>query len=728
MCAPTRRHISFLIALAVAAFASPIARAQQTVPLYADSIPDVGPWTNESFATNAPDGQVATNASGTTFMTADSLTAFSLDPGFTITRVWVDVLCRYDANTSGNAIRVRLQGSLDGIPGSSIPSATWSQAAGDTSLQWRMGGSNGVDITSLLSSWTQSAVRNIDVQVRRESGSTTLRVDAIKVTVRMETDFDGDGIPDAADPDNDNDGVLDGPDCAPFNASAWQSIAYADQDGDGWGTGGPVSVPCFGATPPAGYALSTGDNCPSTFNPDQSNSDLDPLGNACDNCPSIANATQSDFNGNGIGDACDDVDGDGVVDAMDNCRTTANPSQADQDGDGIGDACDACPTAAEPGDTDGDCVEDTDDNCPAVPNDQTDSDADGVGDACDLCPTIPFEETLDTDGDGVGNECDNCPGGRLDPFWPGFDLDSNPDQADSDGDGVGDVCDGCPGVPGGYRGEDRDEDGWPDVCDYCADLPGGYDASSCAAALASVMTYVGDGYFDFNGTGSMYIEISGEPQNVSVTSYISDYPVWGATVTGGSGQTGGGILSLQGGPAIFSSVIWADAAWSLDAGSLTATASSGLSISDFSGWTGEGDVNANWISRFSVAHPVFYDTVNPGGHTTLVPVNGSPLTSTEIGPGEYELIVSSSAGVQFAQPGSITETDYTWTLTLRLTEPCVGDINGDHRTDASDFVVLAGAFGSSVVRSTSGDLDADGDVDAADFVVLAGNFGCDSPP
>jgi len=720
MCVPCRRHIFFLIALAVAAFTSPIARAQQTVTLYADSIPDVGPWTNESYAINAPDGQVATNASGTTFMTADSLTAFTLTSGFTITRVWVDVLCRYDANTSGNAIRVRLQGSLDGIPGSSIPSPTWSQAAGDTSLQWRMGGSNGVDVTSLLTTWTQSAVRNIDVQVRRESGSTTLRVDAIKVTVRMETDFDQDGIPDAADPDDDNDGHADDVDCARLNASAWQSLAYPDQDGDGWGTGSAVSLPCFGATPPAGYALMPGDNCPNTSNPDQSNSDLDPLGNACDNCPTVTNASQNDWNGNGIGDSCDDADGDGVVDATDNCRSQENPSQADQDGDGIGDACDGCPAVAEPGDTDGDCVEDSIDNCPSVPNDQTDSDADGVGDACDLCPTVPFEEALDTDGDGVGNECDNCPGGRFDP-WGGFDLDTNPDQADSDDDGVGDACDGCPGVAGGYRGEDRDDDGWPDDCDACPDFPGGYDAFSCAAALASVMTYVGDGGIDFDGTGSMSVAISGMPQDGQVTANVVAAPFTGATVTGGNGQTGGGILSLQ--------VLSADAIWTLAAGVLTASASTSGGLAS-SGVTGTGEVNATWTSRFSVAHPIYYDSAISGnGAPTLEPLNGSPLSSTMIGPGEYELRLSASRNEAFdGVTTQVSSTDFTWTLTLRLTPPCIGDVNGDDRTDVADFVVLAGSFGRSVVRSTSGDLDADGDVDANDFVVLAGDFGCDSPP
>ncbi|MEA1868256.1 MAG: thrombospondin type 3 repeat-containing protein, partial [Thermodesulfobacteriota bacterium] len=40
----------------------------------------------------------------------------------------------------------------------------------------------------------------------------------------------------------------------------------------------------------------------------------------------------------------EDSDGDGVPDEMDNCPDTYNPDQSDSDGDGIGDACDNCST------------------------------------------------------------------------------------------------------------------------------------------------------------------------------------------------------------------------------------------------------------------------------------------------------------------------------------------------------------------------------------------------
>ena len=38
-----------------------------------------------------------------------------------------------------------------------------------------------------------------------------------------------------------------------------------------------------------------------------------------------------------------DSDGDGVHDGGDNCPTTYNPDQADSDGNGIGDACEPIP-------------------------------------------------------------------------------------------------------------------------------------------------------------------------------------------------------------------------------------------------------------------------------------------------------------------------------------------------------------------------------------------------
>jgi alpha-glucosidase len=59
--------------------------------------------------------------------------------------------------------------------------------------------------------------------------------------------------------------------------------------------------------------------------------------------------------------------------------------------------------------------------------------------------------------------------------------------------------------------------------------------------------------------------------------------------------------------------------------------------------------------------------------------------------------------------------------------PCAGDLNADGATNAADFTILAGTFGSSVPPSAPADLNADGVVNAADFVILAGDFGCPTP-
>jgi hypothetical protein len=135
----------------------------------------------------------------------------------------------------------------------------------------------------------------------------------------------------------------------------------------------------------------------------------------------------------------DDVDDDGLPASIDNCPSVWNPDQTDADGDGRGDACDNCPFIynLDQKDTDGDGVGDVCDNCPSTPNplflgtcapgsrfagETCYCNADCAGEQC-----IKTQE--DADGDNIGDVCDNC------PYY------YNPDQADFDDNGIGDRCD-----------------------------------------------------------------------------------------------------------------------------------------------------------------------------------------------------------------------------------------------------------------------------------------------
>jgi len=276
------------------------------------------------------------------------------------------------------------------------------------------------------------------------------------------TDSDGDGYGDPGHPENecpdDNCPMTFNPNQSDLDNDGMGDLCddCTDPDGDGYGNPGFPSSTC------------PDDNCSWVYNPDQTDADVDGIGDACDNCIDVANADQADFDDDGIGDACDvctDTDGDGYGDPgypnntcpEDNCPDVYNPDQLESDGDGLADACDNCPYVYNP--------------------DQEDFDADGIGDSCDEC--------TDADGDGFGDPgfpastctIDNCPG-NINPDQEDFDGDSvgdscdncidvvNTEQTDTDGDGDGDLCDNCPEDYNPNQG-DRDYDGVGNVCDNC---------------------------------------------------------------------------------------------------------------------------------------------------------------------------------------------------------------------------------------------------------------------
>ena len=79
------------------------------------------------------------------------------------------------------------------------------------------------------------------------------------------------------------------------------------------------------------------DNCPYKSNKDQEDKDGDTVGDVCDNCRGVPNKEQTDVDQNLIGDDCEqgkDQDKDGFLGEGDNCPTKFNPQQTDIDDDG----------------------------------------------------------------------------------------------------------------------------------------------------------------------------------------------------------------------------------------------------------------------------------------------------------------------------------------------------------------------------------------------------------
>ena len=191
-------------------------------------------------------------------------------------------------------------------------------------------------------------------------------------------DFDSDGLCDAGDPDDDNDGFADGDDCAPLAAglatapddvgptlrfdkvtgitmrwlrgfqghtsNVYSAVQLPGADGPGpWTCFAPelpATLADVGGTPPTGalvlYLASARNACGdspldtavTTCETQGNDSDADAIPDLADNCPLAPNPDQADADGDFVGNACD------------NCPTAFNPSQADTDGDAVGDACD----------------------------------------------------------------------------------------------------------------------------------------------------------------------------------------------------------------------------------------------------------------------------------------------------------------------------------------------------------------------------------------------------
>ncbi|MDB4324823.1 right-handed parallel beta-helix repeat-containing protein, partial [bacterium] len=216
-------------------------------------------------------------------------------------------------------------------------------------------------------------------------------------------DFDADGICDAGDRDDDDDGVRD-----PQDASPHDPLICRDLDADG-----------------------------------------------CDDCTRGTNDPAddgTDFDADGLCDAGDpDDDGDGVLDADDE-----SPQNANACGDSDADTCDDCIGGSRDTANDGEDL-DADGLCD---DGDPDDDGDGVPDADDASP-----RDANACGDSDADTCDDCIGGSRDSVNDGEDLDADglcdAGDPDDDGDGVLDTDDASP------RDANACGDSDADTCDDC---------------------------------------------------------------------------------------------------------------------------------------------------------------------------------------------------------------------------------------------------------------------
>ena len=281
-----------------------------------------------------------------------------------------------------------------------------------------------------------------------------------------ECDFDGDGIPNNQDSDDDGDGVADINDILPFNPnsdsdndgvtdinetnqgsnplnacdpnSAATNCTFIDLDGDGYATNVSANDPAFDPddTKP----------CIPDFKVGKCDFDND----------GKVNTEDQDDDGDGVKDIIDidpydnqtDNDNDGILDIVEtkgdqvyNVGTDTNPLHPDTDGDGIPDGVEDAdkngvqgPTETNPlkKDTDGDGINDGVED--ANKNGVVDA---GESDPLEYCDPRKDLPTCDCDGDFLANVDD--PDDDNDGVLDAKDVDVCDPNSDSDGDTISDI-------------------------------------------------------------------------------------------------------------------------------------------------------------------------------------------------------------------------------------------------------------------------------------------------
>jgi len=182
--------------------------------------------------------------------------------------------------------------------------------------------------------------------------------DRLPATATQTTDTDGDLIPDTMDRDDDNDGVADASDCAPFDPAKQLLLANSAtcvaNDSDDDNDGVTDTTDCAPLDPAKQIVLADGTTCVA----DDADDDNDGVADASD-CAPLDSAKQillADGTTCAVNDG--DDDNDGVPDVSD--AFPRDPSEAlDSDGDGIGNNADP--------DDDGDGTLDISDCAPLDP-------------------------------------------------------------------------------------------------------------------------------------------------------------------------------------------------------------------------------------------------------------------------------------------------------------------------------------------------------------------------
>jgi hypothetical protein len=282
-------------------------------------------------------------------------------------------------------------------------------------------------------------------------------------------DTDGDGLPDSFDRDSDNDGIVD-----------LVEAGGSDTNGDG-------IVDNFSDSNGNGLADSVeGSPLPAPDTDGDGIRDFQDLDSDNDGIVDTVEAGGIDTNGDGIVDNFSDSNRDGIADSLSSATGGTALSVPDTDGDGVRDFRDR--------DSDNDGIADlveaggTDTNGDGIVDNFSDSNGDGLADSVD--PTtggVPLNPNLDSDGNGLADRLDNGD----------FDGDSIPDSADldDDDDGILDTVE-----QNGDPTRDTDGDGLPDSFDLDSDNDGIADLVEAGGTDTNGDGIV-DSFSDNNGNG-----------------------------------------------------------------------------------------------------------------------------------------------------------------------------------------------------------------------------------